>query len=204
VIAAAAVAVLALLVGAHWRRLTVVTALAVLLTGAAGQAAYAFDTVSSTHDGGNPTAGPSTGSGPFGGMGPGGAMGRDGATRPAGGMGFGSRGDAEDPELVAMLQSAGTKWSAATISASNGANLALASDTDVMGIGGFMGGDPAPTLEEFQKLVGAGEVHYFIGGDGRGPGGNSEIATWVKENFTSTTVGGWTVYDLTQPTQPTG
>jgi 4-amino-4-deoxy-L-arabinose transferase-like glycosyltransferase len=192
VIAVAAVAVLGLLVGAllvgpQWCRLAVVTALAVLLTGAAAQLAYASDTITSTHNGGNPTAGPATDSGPGGGMrfgpgaGPGGAM--------------GSRGDADDPAFVALLQSAGTKWSAATTSASNSAALALASDTDVMGIGGFNGGDPAPTLEQFQALVAAGEVRYFVGGGG-GPGGNSEIATWVQETFPSTTVGGWTVYDL--------
>jgi hypothetical protein len=221
VIAVAAVAVLALLVGAQWRRLAVVAALAVLLTGAAAQVAYAADTITSTHNGGNPTAGPATDFGPGGGMrfGPGGdggrrdGDGRNGATAdqgndqgagqgagPGGGPngGFGSRGNASDPELVALLQSAGTKWSAATTSASSSADLALASDTDVMGIGGFMGGDPAPTLERFQQLVAAGEVHYFIGGGG-GPGGNSEIATWVQDNFTSTTVGGTTVYDLTQP-----
>jgi 4-amino-4-deoxy-L-arabinose transferase-like glycosyltransferase len=203
VIAVGAVAVLALLVGAHWRRLAVVTALAVLLTGGAAQLAYAGDTITSTHNGGNPTAGPATESGPGGGMrfGPGG--GPDGARRDANqgggpGGGFGSRGNASDPELVALLQNAGTKWAAATTSASSSAGFALASDTDVMGIGGFNGGDPAPTLEQFQALVAAGEVHYFIGGGG-GPGGNSEIATWVQENFTSTTVGGATVYDLTQP-----
>jgi 4-amino-4-deoxy-L-arabinose transferase-like glycosyltransferase len=203
VIAVAAVAVLALLVGAQWRRLAVVTALAVLLTGGAAQLAYAGDTITSTHNGGNPTAGPATESGPGGGMrfGPGG--GPDGAGRDAGqgggpGGGFGSRGNASDPELVALLQNAGTKWAAATTSASGSAGFALASDTDVMGIGGFNGGDPAPTLEQFQALVAAGEVRYFIGGGG-GPGGNSEIATWVQDTFTSTTVGGATVYDLTQP-----
>jgi 4-amino-4-deoxy-L-arabinose transferase-like glycosyltransferase len=225
VIAVAAVAVLALLVGAHWRRLTVVAALAVLLTGAAAQVAYAGDTITSTHNGGNPMAGPATDFGPGGGMrfGPGGSPGGDGGRRDGGdanrgtadqsadqgtgqpggqgggpGGGFGSRGNASDPELVALLQNAGTKWAAATTSASSSADLALASNADVMGIGGFSGGDPAPTLERFQELVAAGEVHYFIGGGG-GPGGNSEIAKWVQDNFTSTTVGGATVYDLTQP-----
>jgi 4-amino-4-deoxy-L-arabinose transferase-like glycosyltransferase len=216
VIAVATMAVLALLIGAQligaqWRRLAVVAALAVLLTGAAAQVAYAGDTITSTHNGGNPTAGPATASGPGGGMrfGPGG--GPDGARRDDGaaglviypggagqGGGFGSRANASDPELVALLQNAGTKWAAATTSASSSADLALTSGADVMGIGGFNGGDPAPTLEGFQALVAAGEVHYFIGGGG-GPGGNSEIATWVQDNFTSTTVGGTTVYDLTQP-----
>ncbi|MFN8169623.1 MAG: hypothetical protein U0S36_12655 [Candidatus Nanopelagicales bacterium] len=48
-------------------------------------------------------------------------------------------------------------------------------------------------------------MHWFIGGGGFGGanGGSSatsEIAAWVQENFTSTTVGGVTVYDLTSPT----
>jgi 4-amino-4-deoxy-L-arabinose transferase-like glycosyltransferase len=199
VIALAAMAMLALLVGAHRRRLMVVAALAVLLAGGAAQVAYAADTITSTHNGGNPTAGPATASGPGGGMR--GARG-DGTAiviGPGGpGGGFGARGDSSDPELVALLRGAGTTWAAATTSASNSADLALASDTDVMGIGGFNGGDPAPTLEQFQAIVAAGEVHYFIGGGG-GPGGKSEIAAWVQDNFTSTTVGGWTVYDLSRP-----
>ncbi|GAA5109882.1 ArnT family glycosyltransferase [Pseudonocardia adelaidensis] len=202
VVGVAAAAVLALLAGAQWRRLAVVAALAVLLTGGAAQVAYAADTITSTHNGGNPMAGPATRSGPGGGMhfGPG----PDGARRDDGGSprqvgGSGGRGNASDPELVALLQNAGTTWAAATTSASGSADLALASDTDVMGIGGFNGGDPAPTLERFQELVAAGEVHYFVGGGGGGPGGRSEIATWVEANFTLTTVGGWTVYDLTRP-----
>jgi 4-amino-4-deoxy-L-arabinose transferase-like glycosyltransferase len=202
VIAVAVVAVLAPLVGARGRRLAVVAALAVLLTGSVAQVAYAADTITSRHDGGNPTAGPATEFGPGGGMrfgpGPDGTR-RDDGGGPRQGGGFGGRGNASDPELVALLQNAGTTWAAATPSASGSAGLALASDTDVMGIGGFNGGDPAPTLERFQQLVAAGEVRYFIGGGGGGPGGRSEIATWVEENFTSTTVGGWTVYDLTRP-----
>ena len=50
-----------------------------------------------------------------------------------------------------------------------GASLALASDTTVMSIGGFTGSDPAPTLEQFQAYVAAGDVHYFV--EGGGPGG---------------------------------
>ncbi len=86
-----------------------------------------------------------------------------------------------------------------------------------MAIGGFNGTDPTPTLAEFQGYVAAGKIHYFIagggfGGGGRGgPGGgtgggqqtsstSSAITTWVTGNFTSTTVGGVTLYDLTKPT----
>ena len=45
--------------------------------------------------------------------------------------------------------------------------LILASDQPVMAMGGFDGGDPAPTLEEFKDLVAAGKVRYvLIGGNG--------------------------------------
>ncbi|MFI5893678.1 hypothetical protein ACIA5D_26585 [Actinoplanes sp. NPDC051513] len=70
-----------------------------------------------------------------------------------------------------------------------------------MAIGGFTGSDPSPTLAEFQAYVKAGEIRYYIGGGGMGGGrgGDSSIGSWVEQNFTATTVGGSTVYDLTQP-----
>ena len=33
-----------------------------------------------------------------------------------------------------------------------------------MAVGGFNGTDPAPTLEQFQALVAAKKIHYFVGG----------------------------------------
>jgi hypothetical protein len=49
-----------------------------------------------------------------------------------------------------------------------------------------------------------GKIHYFIGGGGFGGGfggggssTSSAISSWVSANFTSQTVGGVTVYDLT-------
>jgi hypothetical protein len=69
-------------------------------------------------------------------------------------------------------------------------------------MGGFNGTDPAPTLAEFQAMVAKHEIHYYIGrgsqsfGGGRG---SSAIASWVAAHFTAKTVGGQTVYDLTQP-----
>jgi hypothetical protein len=83
--------------------------------------------------------------------------------------------------------------------------LQLAADAPVMSLGGFNGGDPAITLDGFKALVAAHEVHYFLGdggGFGGGPGGRgatSSIATWVSETFTSSTVRGATVYDLSVP-----
>lgn len=126
---------------------------------------------------------------------------------------------ATDAKLVALLQSTDTKWSAATTGAQSGAQLQIDSGTSVITIGGFGGRDPAPTLEEFRAMVAAGQVRYYIegggpgggGGDGGPPGGRgsgrfgsdgrsgSEIAEWVGMNFTPTTVGGRTVYDLAAP-----
>ena len=72
-----------------------------------------------------------------------------------------------------------------------------------MAIGGFNGSDPSPTLAEFQEYVANGAIHWFIGGVGGGPGGMgggsgtaSQIAQWVADTFTATTVDGVTVYDL--------
>ena len=77
-----------------------------------------------------------------------------------------------------------------------------------MAVGGFNGTDPAPTLAQFQALVAASKIHYFVGGGtamgGRGAStdtGGSDDATRDRrvgqENFAATTVGGTTVYDLT-------
>ncbi|HEY2813213.1 MAG TPA: glycosyl transferase, partial [Acidimicrobiales bacterium] len=84
----------------------------------------------------------------------------------------------------------------------------LATNDPVMSIGGFNGTDPSPTLAQFQSYVDAGDIHYFIAGGGFGRGGfggagastSSQITTYVERNFTSTTVGNITVYDLTSPT----
>jgi 4-amino-4-deoxy-L-arabinose transferase-like glycosyltransferase len=117
-------------------------------------------------------------------------------------------------------------WVAATTEAANAASYQLATREPVMAIGGF-GTDPWPTLAQFQKFVAERKVHYFIagsrvgGGGFGGPGGGSnpggtgnpggrsgsggpgfggpgqQITQWVQDNFTATTVGGVTLYDLT-------
>jgi hypothetical protein len=73
-----------------------------------------------------------------------------------------------------------------------------------MAIGGFNGSDPAPSLAQFQQYVAEGRIHYFLGGGRMGGmrsmGGSDtarQISAWVQENFTATSVGGATVYDLT-------
>ncbi len=102
--------------------------------------------------------------------------------------------------MVALLKATGNRWAAATDGSMQAAPLQLASGKAVMAIGGFTGGDPSPTLAEFQAYVRAGEVRYYLGGGGGGGRGGSSIGEWVQENFTAVTVGGSTIYDLTKPT----
>jgi 4-amino-4-deoxy-L-arabinose transferase-like glycosyltransferase len=208
-------AALGLLVANRLPRVVAGAVLAVALAGAAtGPAAYTLNTVATPHTGSIVTAGPvSSQSGPGGGFGQGqsgpGQARRDGGTFPGGGTprqgasGMGQSGTAS-AELVQLLQAdAGTyRWAAATTGSQSAATYQLASQQPVMAIGGFTGSDPSPTLAQFQAYVAAGDVHYFIAGGGfggGGRGGSSEISTWVTQHYTATTVGGVTVYDLTQP-----
>ncbi len=97
----------------------------------------------------------------------------------------------------------GYRWAAATVGAESAAPLQLASGKPVMAIGGFNGTDEAPTLAEFERLVAAGEIHYFVGANqasfGGGSGPAAQITAWVRAHFTAHTVGGETVYNLAHP-----
>ena len=94
-------------------------------------------------------------------------------------------------------------WVLAVVGANSAAGYQLATGDPVMAIGGFNGTDPAPSLSEFETLVKAGRIHYFIA-QGRfgGPAASqqsSAITNWVEQNFTTKSVGGTTVFDLTSP-----
>jgi 4-amino-4-deoxy-L-arabinose transferase-like glycosyltransferase len=126
---------------------------------------------------------------------------------PTGGRGgLGGLLDSSTPSkaLVAALKKNASSytWVAAAVGSTSAAGVQLATDEPVMAIGGFNGTDPSPTLAEFKADVAAGEIHYFLaGGSGRGGGvgssqSSSAIAAWVAETFTSKTVGGVTLYDL--------
>ncbi|MFF0814773.1 glycosyltransferase family 39 protein [Rhodococcus sp. NPDC003318] len=140
------------------------------------------------------------------------------AGQTAGGMGGGPaggllNGSKPSSELTAMLTDGADRytWVAAAVGSNSASGYQLATQRPVMPVGGFNGSDPSPTLEQFQQYVADGKIHYFIGGGGGGFGGGmggssnaSEISQWVTENFTSTTVDGVTLYDLTSPTTRTG
>ena len=143
---------------------------------------------------------------------PGGMGGPDGAG--AGGAG-GMSGLLDAPSvsstLVATLNAnAGDyTWVAAGIGSQTTAGYQLASGYSVMPIGGFNGTDDSPTLAQFRQYVADGDIHYFIGGNGFGPGqsgssASSEISAWVKANFASVTVDSVVLYDLTSPVGDSG
>ncbi|WP_329044186.1 glycosyltransferase family 39 protein [Amycolatopsis sp. NBC_01488] len=159
-----------------FRKAATVVAAAVVLTLGISTAAYGVETASVAHSGSIPTSGP---------------------TSSAMGGGFGGE-DSSSSAIGALLAKTTTKWAAATTGSQSAASLELASGKAVIGIGGWSGSDPAPTLDEFKAYVAAGQVKYYVeGGRGGGPGGgSSEITAWVTANFTATTVDGQTVYDL--------
>jgi len=109
--------------------------------------------------------------------------------------------------LTALLEKDASdyRWVAATVGANDAAGYQLATGDPVMAIGGFNGTDPWPTLAVFEKLVSEHRIHYFIAagsGGGAGVGGSAEsaaITSWVESHFSTTTVGGTTLYDLTRP-----
>jgi 4-amino-4-deoxy-L-arabinose transferase-like glycosyltransferase len=145
---------------------------------------------------GSMRGGPGFGPGPGFGQGPGGGP---------GGLGGLLDGGTPDPELVALLQQdAGSyTWVAAAVGSNSAAGAQLATGEPVMAIGGFNGSDPAPTLGQFQRFVAEGRIHYFLGGGrmgGASMGGSDaarQISAWVQQSFTASSVGGATVYDLT-------
>lgn len=139
------------------------------------------------------------------GMRPGPGDGTGGRTgRGTGGGGGLLNAGTPSAEVVAALKAdAGSyTWAAAAVGSNTAAGYQLATGEPVMAVGGFNGTDPAPTLAEFQRLVRAKRIHYFIGGGsmpGRATGGSDaaqRITAWVEAAFTAATVGGTTLYDL--------
>ena len=201
-----------------------------LLAGGLGTGAWTLATAASAHSGSIPTSGPAGSSaGGFGNRAAGfrddaalrgdrtdgtdaaaGAGGFDPANGANGNPGAGGAGGpgegTADAAVTALLTGTTTKWSAIVSGASQAASLELATNTNVIALGGWNGGDPYPTLAEFQDMVAKGEISYYIGGGAGGMGGggmggrggNSEVAAWVQANFQAQTVGNSTVYQLTK------
>ena len=169
-------------------RATAAVAVAATLFGLGGPAAFSIYNAASAHSGPGTMSGPQKAGG-FGG--------------PGGFHGPGRNTD--DSAVAALITGLPNRWAAAAIGSMSVSDLELKTGASLMAIGGFTGGDPSPTLAEFQKYVADGQVRYFLADSGRGgPGGHrsgsaGDITTWVEQNFTKSDVGGTTVYDLKSP-----
>ena len=143
------------------RRAVAAVAVALAIATAAGPAAYSVATAGRALDGNNVTAGPASASG-FGGPGGGGGMGGQGSV---------------STETIAWLQAhqGSAKYLVAATGSQTTAGIIIASGEPVVTIGGFNGGDPAPTVAQLEAMVKAGELKYVLvgGGMGGGPGGSS-------------------------------
>lgn len=155
----------------------------------ASPAAYSVATAATPHSGAIPSVGPDRG---FGG-GPSGLL-----SSPEPG-----------PDLTATLARDADqyRWTAAVVGSSNAAGYQLSSGAPVLALGGFNGTDPSPTLEQFERYVADGDVHWFIGSSsilrfGRAAHSGSreaaDIAEWVQAHYRPQRVDGVSVYDLTR------
>ncbi|MDT5387144.1 MAG: hypothetical protein QOE04_785 [Mycobacterium sp.] len=169
-------------------RATAVVAIAAGLVGLGGPTAFSIYNAASAHSGPGTMSGPEKAGGFSFGGGP----------RGPGGPGRGG----DNAQVEALLKGVDNRWAAAGIGSMSVSDLELKTGASLMAIGGFTGGDPSPTLTQFQQYVSDGQVRYFLADSGRGgPPGHrtgtaSEITTWVEQNFTKKDVGGATVYDL--------
>ena len=66
------------------------------------------------------------------------------------------------------------------------APIIIATGQPVIAMGGFNGGDPAPTAAQLATLVAQGNLRYVLLGDGGGPGGRGAASTardrWVTQH----------------------
>lgn len=172
----------------------------------AGPAAYCVQTVSTSHSGPIITAGPSSSCNGMPGFPSEPPAGFGGDKAPSG-MPPGEQKASQQVVDLLTVDADDYTWVAAANGSMGASNYQLASGESVMPIGGFGGGDPAPTLEQFQGYVANGRIHYYIESSHPGmpgPGGQSDsksegdrIGDWVKAHYTATSVDGVTLYDLT-------
>jgi 4-amino-4-deoxy-L-arabinose transferase-like glycosyltransferase len=187
--------VVALLLAVRAHRLGKATVAVVVVTailGLGGSAAFSIYNATSAHNGPGTMSGPQKAGG-FGGPGGPGGPGKGGPGMP---------GRSDSPELETLLKGADNRWAAAGIGSMSVSDLELKTGTSLMAIGGFTGGDPSPTLAQFQQYVADGQVRYFLADSGHGgpawhrSGTAGDITAWVEKTFTKADVGGTTVYDL--------
>nr|WP_042181026.1 glycosyltransferase family 39 protein [Kibdelosporangium sp. MJ126-NF4]CEL14756.1 Membrane protein [Kibdelosporangium sp. MJ126-NF4]CTQ96614.1 Membrane protein [Kibdelosporangium sp. MJ126-NF4] len=202
------------------RAAVVLTLVAVLLAPAVWSGAGAF---ASTGHAGIPMAGPSDG------MGGGGFVLRlpPGVTTPPanmmppGGMRGGPGGQesgtlSADQQKILDYAKSHANGAEILMAVEGGSQAAssyiIATDETVIGIGGFSGRDPAPTVDQLAAWVRAGKLRFILsnsrggngGGNGGGGGGgrmmgeSTERTEWIQQNCESVLeAGGQTLYECT-------
>ena len=175
------------------RALPAIAAVAGAFALVAGPASYSVANLSRALNGNNVIAGPASASlGGFGG-GPGGG-GFRGGTPPSGGFaggrpagGFGGGGQVSASLISYLVAHQGSaKYLVAASGSQTTAPIIIQSGKAVVTIGGFSGGDNAPTLAQLKAMVAKGELKYvLVSGNGGGGGrGNADISTWVTAHGT--------------------
>jgi 4-amino-4-deoxy-L-arabinose transferase-like glycosyltransferase len=149
-----------------------------------------------------PTGSRPTGSAPTGSRPAGSAP--TGSRTAGGGMPSGGGGATTSTALTNALKATSSKWAAAVVGDQSAATLELATGKAVISIGGWSGSDNSPTLAQFERYVATGQVRYLIASGGTAMGGGSagvaaQITKWVAAHYQKVTIGGQTVYDLSQP-----
>jgi 4-amino-4-deoxy-L-arabinose transferase-like glycosyltransferase len=210
-------------------RLASVVAVGAAVTVLAGPASFAIATAATPHTGSIVTAGPRPSArGLFGRLLPtwvGGAAppaqprrptrraptGRATSPPPTGGTGtptprigglLGTSVPSDELRAALVEDADDYTWIAATTGSNNAAGYQLETQRPVMPIGGFNGSDPSPTLAQFQQLVAAKKIHWYLASGLERVGANggsraaADIARWVEANFPSREIGGVTLFDL--------
>lgn len=167
------------------RRLAATAAIAAVLAVGAGPAAYTFATAGRGLDGNNVTAGPAS----------------------AQTSGPGGEGATADASLIAYLEAhqGSARYLVAATGSQATASIIIATGKPVVTIGGFNGGDPAPTVAQLAGMVKRGELkHVLVGGWGGGPGGgrggSAAVSRWIQAHGNAVSgagTAGGTLYEVT-------
>jgi hypothetical protein len=112
-------------------------------------------------------------------------------------------GSPPDAQLLDVLKTAAEeqRWAAVTITAQNAALYQLESRRPVAALGGWLGLDPVPTLEQFQGLVADGHMGFYVDEplllDEQKVGKETAaIIHWIRGNFIPSRIGSEVVYHL--------
>lgn len=187
-IAGGVATVLTLLPLSQTKRLKQIILGLAITAGVAAPIVFSVSTVATAHSGSIPTAGP-------------------GASAMSNTNNESARAESTLVSFLLENRRVAT-WIAAVNSANESAPIQLSSGQPVMAIGGFNGSDSTLTLSQLKQLVKQGKVRYYVvnsrqgksGGPSgmSGPGGNSEIVSWVKSVGSKVDYGStqYTVYDL--------